>query len=127
VAEPDVHTFRNQVIANLATINHDFPIQLQCRLLPHVTITLNMLQSLRINPNLSAYKQVNGIFNSNAMPLAYPGPRGNRQSWHIWTKSVVRRRARLTINQNNDTNGSISNSGYRSTFSKSSISNSRHR
>jgi hypothetical protein len=35
----------------------------------------------------------------------------------IWTKSVVQRRARLTINQNNETNASISNS----------MSNSRHR
>jgi hypothetical protein len=45
----------------------------------------------------------------------------------IWTNSAVRRRARLTINQNNETNTSISNSWYCSTYSKPSISNSQHR
>jgi hypothetical protein len=45
----------------------------------------------------------------------------------IWTKLVVRRRARLTINQNNETNTSISNSRYRLTYSKPSISNRLHR
>jgi hypothetical protein len=45
----------------------------------------------------------------------------------IWTKSVVRRRARLTINQNNEMNASISNSRYRLTYSNPSILNSRHR
>jgi hypothetical protein len=45
----------------------------------------------------------------------------------IWTKSVVQRRARLTINQNNETNAGISSSRYRSTYSKLSISSNRHR
>jgi hypothetical protein len=35
----------------------------------------------------------------------------------IWTKSAVRLRARLTINQDNETNASISNSRYRSNIS----------
>jgi hypothetical protein len=35
----------------------------------------------------------------------------------IWTKSAVRRRARLTVNQDNETNASISNSRYRSNIS----------
>jgi hypothetical protein len=39
----------------------------------------------------------------------------------IWTKSVVRRRARLTLNQSNETNASISNTRYHSTYSKPSI------
>jgi hypothetical protein len=56
-----------------------------------------------------------------------PGPRGNQQSWWHLEKVVVRRRARLTINQKNETNASILNSRYRLTYSKPSISNSRHR
>jgi hypothetical protein len=35
----------------------------------------------------------------------------------IWAKSAVRRRAHLTINQDNETNASISNSRYRSNIS----------
>jgi hypothetical protein len=45
----------------------------------------------------------------------------------IWTKSVARRRARLTINQNNETNVSTLNSRHRSTYSKPSNLNNRHR
>jgi hypothetical protein len=44
----------------------------------------------------------------------------------IWTNSVVRRLARLTINQDNETNASISNSRYRSTYFNPNISNNRH-
>jgi hypothetical protein len=44
----------------------------------------------------------------------------------IWTNSVVRRRARLTINQDNETNASISSSRYRLTYFNPNISNSRN-
>jgi hypothetical protein len=44
----------------------------------------------------------------------------------IWMTSVVRRRARLPINQGNETNGSISGSRYRSTYFNPNISNNRH-
>jgi hypothetical protein len=44
----------------------------------------------------------------------------------IWTKSAVRRRARLTINQDKETNAIISNSRYRSKYFSPNISSNRH-
>ena len=50
-----------------------FPLHLWCRLLDQAELTLNMLCTSRINPNLSAHEQLHGIHNFNATPLAPPG------------------------------------------------------
>ena len=44
-------------------------------LLPQAELTLNLLRSSRVCPNISAYAHLNGIFNFNATPLAPPGVR----------------------------------------------------
>ena len=43
------------------------------RLILQANITLNLLRSSRINPNLLEYTYIFGIFNFNKTPLAPPG------------------------------------------------------
>ena len=61
------------MIAGLCSTYPDFPLNLWDKLLPQCKITLNLLRASRINPNLSAYAQLNGPFNYNSTPLAPPG------------------------------------------------------
>jgi Reverse transcriptase (RNA-dependent DNA polymerase) len=72
-AERAIRTFKNHLIAGLATTDPNFPMHLWDRLLPQAVITLNLLRTSRINPNLSAYAQVFGQYNFSANPLAPPG------------------------------------------------------
>jgi hypothetical protein len=58
------------------------------RLLPQALISLNLLRGSRINPRLSAYAQVHGMFDYNRTPLAPPGTHvlihkkpANRDTW----------------------------------------------
>ena len=62
-AERAVRTFKNHFIAALCTVAPIPPFYLWDHLLPQVTMTLNMLQWSRLNPELSAYEQVDGIGN----------------------------------------------------------------
>jgi hypothetical protein len=72
-AERAIRTFKNQFIAGLATTDPDFPMHLWDKLVPQAIITLNLLRTSRINPQLSAYTQVFGQYNFAAHPLAPPG------------------------------------------------------
>ena len=72
-AERAIKTFREHFIARLASTHKDFPIHLWFQILPHASLTLNLLQQYRMNPKLSGYAQLHGEFNYNAMPLATPG------------------------------------------------------
>ena len=47
-----------------------FPFYLWYRLLPQVTMTINMLRRTQLTPELSAYEQVYGIHNVEQTPLA---------------------------------------------------------
>ena len=47
-----------------------FHFYLWDRLLPQVTMTLNMLRRSQLNPELSEYEQVEGIHNFEQTPLA---------------------------------------------------------
>jgi hypothetical protein len=51
-------------------------------------MTLNLLQTSRLNPRLSAHAQLHGMFDFNRTPLAPPGTRAlvfedpkSRESW----------------------------------------------
>ena len=72
-AEKAIDIFKNHFIAGLATVDPSFPLHLWCRLLPLATTTLNLMRPSRINPKLSAYELLNGIFDYNKTPLAPPG------------------------------------------------------
>ena len=69
-AERAICTFKNHFISGLCLVDKYFPLHLWCRLLDQAELTLNMLRTSRINPNLSAHKQLHGIHDFNATPLA---------------------------------------------------------
>ena len=72
-AKRAIRNFKNHVIAGLCTTDPNFPLHLWDALLPQALITLNLLQTSRINPHLSAWAQVHGQFDYNRTPLAPPG------------------------------------------------------
>ena len=74
-AERAIRTFKNHLIAGLCSTDRNFPLHLWDRLLPQALLSLNLLRSSRINPNLSAWAQVHGTFDFNRTPLAPPGTR----------------------------------------------------
>jgi hypothetical protein len=87
-AERAIHTFNNHFIDGLCSVDPNFPLKLWDKLLPQVTITLNLLRKSRINPRLSAHAQLNGHFDFNSTPLASRGTRiiapdkpDQRSSW----------------------------------------------
>ena len=74
-AEWAIRTFKNHFISGLCSVDKNFLLHLWCRLLDQAELTLNMLHTSQINPNLSAHEQINGTHDFNATPLAPPGTR----------------------------------------------------
>ena len=72
-AERTICTFKNHFISGLCSTYKNLPLHLWDRLLPQALFTLNLLRGSRINPNLSAYAQVHGLYDFNCTPIA---PRG---------------------------------------------------
>jgi hypothetical protein len=72
-AERAIQTFKNHLLAFLATCDPEFPISEWDRLLFQAELTLNLLRSSRVNPKLSAYAYLHGNFDFNKTPLAPPG------------------------------------------------------
>ena len=54
-------------------LTQKFPLSNWCQLLPQAELTLNLLCPSQLNPKLSAYAQLEGIFDFNKTPLAPPG------------------------------------------------------
>ncbi len=74
-AERAIQTFKNHLLAFLATCDPDFPVSEWDRLLFQAELTLNLLRNSRVNPRLSAYAYLFGNFDFNKTPLAPPGTR----------------------------------------------------
>ena len=74
-AERAIRTFKNHFIAILMGCDKNFPLHLWDRLLPQALLTLNLLRGSRINPKLSAYAQVFGMYDYNRTPIAPLGTR----------------------------------------------------
>ena len=72
-AERAIGTAKNHLLTGLATCDSNFPITEWDILLRQSELTLNLLRTSRINPNLSAWAYVNGVHNFNKFPLAPPG------------------------------------------------------
>jgi hypothetical protein len=53
-SERAIRSFKDRLIAGLCSTDKSFPMHFWDRLLPHAVITLNMLRTSRINPQLSA-------------------------------------------------------------------------
>ena len=72
-AERAIQTFKNHFISGLCTVNHKFPLQLWCDLLPQAQLTLNLLHQARCINKLSAHAILEGEYNYNKTPIAPPG------------------------------------------------------
>ena len=72
-AERAIQTFKNHFVSVLHGCDPQFPANQWDRLVPQAVMTLNMVRPSRINPRLSAYNQIHGIFNYEKTPLAPPG------------------------------------------------------
>jgi hypothetical protein len=87
-AERAIRTFKNHVIAGLCSTDPSFPVSIWDKLVLQAVLTLNLLRTSRLNPKLSAYNQLFGVFDFNRTPLAPPGTRAvifedpdTRESW----------------------------------------------
>ena len=78
-AERAIQTFKNHFISNLHGCDKDFPAYAWSESIPQCEMTLNMLRRSRINPKLSAYTQMFGMFDYNKTPLA---PLGTKSLTH---------------------------------------------
>jgi hypothetical protein len=74
-AERAIQTFKNHFIAGLCTVNKLFPIQLWNELLPQAELTVNLLRTSCLDPNMSAYAMLEGEYNFDHTPVAPPGTR----------------------------------------------------
>ncbi len=72
-AEKAIQIFKDAFIAALATTDSNFSLQMWDKITPQVQNTLNMIKASRLNPKISAYKQLNGPYDWNWYPLAPMG------------------------------------------------------
>jgi hypothetical protein len=87
-AERAIRTFKEHFVAGLSSLDPTFPLHLWDRLLPQVDITLNLLRTSRLDPQLSAAAHVHGLVDYNKTAFAPPGCKiiahekpGKRRTW----------------------------------------------
>jgi hypothetical protein len=66
-------TFKEQFVAGLSSVDPAFPLHLWDRLLPQAEITLNLLRTSRLHPQLSAAAHFHGLVECNKTAFAPPG------------------------------------------------------
>jgi hypothetical protein len=71
--ETAVKTFKEHFKSGLATVDPDFPAHLWGILLPQAEITLNLLRSSRLHPQLSAAAHYHGLIDYNKTVFGPPG------------------------------------------------------
>jgi hypothetical protein len=69
-AERAIRTFKEHFVAGLASVDPTFPLHLLVRLLPQAEITLNLLRTSRIHPQLSATAHFYGLVDYNKTAFA---------------------------------------------------------
>jgi hypothetical protein len=72
-AERAIRTFKEHFVAGLSSVDPAFPLHLWYRLLPQAGITLNLLRTSRLNPQLSAAAHFHGLVDYNKTAYAPPG------------------------------------------------------
>jgi hypothetical protein len=72
-AERAIRTFKEHFVAGLSSVDHTFPLHLWDRLLPQTEITLNLLRTSRLHPQLSATVQFRGLVDYNKTAFSPPG------------------------------------------------------
>jgi hypothetical protein len=87
-AERAIRTFKEHFVAGLSSVDPSFPMHLWDRLLPQAEITLNLLRTSRLHPQLSAAAHCHGLVDYNKTAFAPPGCKiiahektGKRRAW----------------------------------------------
>ena len=88
--ERAIQTYKDCLIAVLSSCDPNFPLHLWDRLIPHATLTLNLLRPSHLNPRLTVEAQLNGEFDFNCTSLAPPVTQvvvhetpDNRRTWAL--------------------------------------------
>jgi hypothetical protein len=72
-AKRAIQTFKEHFVAGLSSVDPTFPLHLWDRLLPQAEITLNLLRTSRLHPQLSAAAHFHGLVDYNKTSFAPPG------------------------------------------------------
>jgi hypothetical protein len=72
-AERAIRTFNEHFVAGISSVDPAFPLHLWDRLLPQAEITLNLLRTSRLHPQLSAAAQFHCLVDYNKTAFAPPG------------------------------------------------------
>jgi hypothetical protein len=72
-AERAIRTFKEHFVAGLSSVDPTFPLHSWDRLLPQAEITLNILRTSRLHPQLSAAAHFHGLVDYNKTAFAPPG------------------------------------------------------
>jgi hypothetical protein len=87
-AKRAIRTFKEHFVAGLSSVDPSFPMHLWDRLLPQGEITLNLLRTSRLHPQLPAAAHFHGIVDYNKTDFATPGCKiiahekpGQRRTW----------------------------------------------
>jgi hypothetical protein len=87
-AERAIRTFKENFVAGISSFDPAFPLHLWDRLLQRAEITLNLLRTLRLHPQLSAASHFHGLVDYNKTTFAPPGYKilahaksGKRRTW----------------------------------------------
>jgi hypothetical protein len=71
--ERAIGTFKEHFVAGLSSVEPSFPMHLWDRILPQAEITLNLLRTSRLHPQLSAAAHYHGLVDYNKTDSAPPG------------------------------------------------------
>jgi hypothetical protein len=72
-AERAIRTFKEHFVAGLSSVDPTFTLHLLDRILPQAEITLNLLRTSRLHPQLSASAHFHGLVDYNKTSFAPPG------------------------------------------------------
>jgi hypothetical protein len=72
-AEHSIRTFKEHFVAGLSSVDPSFPMHLWDRLFPQAEMKLNLLQTSRLHPQLSAAAHYHGLVDYNKTDFAPPG------------------------------------------------------
>ena len=73
--KPAVKTAKYHIVTGLGTVNVNCPLQLWCKFLPQTQDLINMMRTLRRNPKISAFEELNGTFDYTKTPISILGSR----------------------------------------------------
>ena len=71
-AEHAIQTYKDHLIAFLSSCDPKFSLNIWYRLIPHATLTINLLGPSGLNARISEESQLNGASDFNRTPLAPP-------------------------------------------------------